>query len=309
MTVTETNQLEDTIVDEKDPFGDGSEVAFYKLDGNADDEHGDYDGTWKDSDDNNIDGTYEDGRFGKGASFDGNSYINIPDLNIDSTNTPLSISLWFKQTNNDTYRGLITDLDSEGKNGNYEISLTDSNIFRISYGVSDNGSVSGTKTFTDTLYLHHLYVKYEDNKIYIYIDNSLFEIITATNDPDLTSSRVGMIGKRYPNGQYLNGIIDQVRIFNRALTDKEVQRLYYEDKKLIELKYDELDNVPVKLEVPRPVKASKPIDLTWDKDNSIFNMSLTNVDKLNTRNLQRTLVLPEKIEEVTKITSEVYVEG
>ena len=308
VTVTETKQLEDTIIDTKDPLGDGSEKAFWKLNGNADDEHGDYNGQWKDKDDKDIDGTYDNGKFGKGAKFDGESYIDTGYKTQDLIDNN-SFSLWFKANPDDN----ANDVEFFGyRDANNKGSLAlywDNKYNRLelaSSGGSDYISVrfSNVNTIINTWI--HICGVYKDGTQTLYVNGVKIGTSDLGSDGD-DNYNIYLGYTKTDRSNKLVGLLDQIRIFNKTLTAEEVQRLYYEDKKLIELKYDKLDNTPAKLEIPRPVKASKPIDLTWDKDNSIFNMSLTDVSEINTRNLQRTLVLPEKLEEISKITSEVYV--
>lgn len=68
-----------------DFFGDGSALAQWKFDGNANDESGNYNGTAS-----NV--TYTNGQFTQAAVFNGsNSSVGIPTV---TSSYPFTVSLW-----------------------------------------------------------------------------------------------------------------------------------------------------------------------------------------------------------------------
>ncbi|MFA5098942.1 MAG: LamG domain-containing protein, partial [Candidatus Paceibacterota bacterium] len=91
----------------------------------------------------------------------------------------------------------------------YSISnLNLQNIWHYIVGVADNQSVSGPK-------------------LKIYVDGVLVGTVdrTYTGSIDATSSNL-CIGKSCALNRFLNAIIDDIRIYNRALSAAEVQALY-----------------------------------------------------------------------------------
>ena len=209
-----------------DILGDGSCVACYTMDGNANDLSGNYNGTPTAI-------TYAAGKFGQAGVFNGSSsYAALPAGIVSAlSSTGVTVSCFFKQNTINAVRGIVSDLDSSGTNGTFEITLDASNLLRISYGAAGNSAVSGTRPITDTTSVHHIVVSFSKatSNILVYLDNVLYETISAPTGVTLVNSAAGAIGRRYSGGQYFNGMIDQMRIFNRALTANDVQAVYLEE--------------------------------------------------------------------------------
>jgi len=74
----------------------------------------------------------------------------------------------------------------------------------------------------------HVVGKYDGSKGYLYKDGKLIKEQTPVRTGDLTTNTQALcIGRRGATGVYFNGIIDEVRIYNRALSQPEIKRLMY----------------------------------------------------------------------------------
>ncbi|NWF67389.1 MAG: LamG domain-containing protein, partial [Campylobacterales bacterium] len=190
-------------------------VAHYEFEGNANDSSG-----------NGNNGTeyggvgYVDGVIGKAGSFDGmDNYIS---RNIDVSETKYSVSVFFKTTSLDG--GLFQVGDGElGVNGH------DRHIYLSSGKVctrvwSDETICTGTK-YDDNSW-HNIVHKYDGTKQYIYVDGSLLATGSkGSSDFDWqTHISIGFSQDAY--NKYFNGLIDDLRIYNRALSDSEIKELY-----------------------------------------------------------------------------------
>jgi hypothetical protein len=208
-----------------DIFGDGSAVATYNLDGNANDLGGNYNGTAS-----NV--TYETGKFGQCAVFDGSSGL-IPLSNgaiVDVTND-YSISMWIKTTDTVSMNRFFDNVLSNGYLKNQVVIVLYNNDFRV-YPISSDGSYTCDGfTFSaptvENAWMHVVFnIKY-DRTYNIYL-NGINYAGTDVQNTYITSATTGTtLGKA--DGDYFNGQIDQVRIFNRALTQEEVTTLYNEN--------------------------------------------------------------------------------
>jgi len=206
-------------------------VAYYKLDGSAEDSHGNtYDGTAS-----NI--TYEFGRYGQAAVFNGSSSridINSLATVLDGQNI-VSTSLWFKSTSTSlsglfSYRGSASSAVNmlvtinRSATGDIGIDSSTSSAF-VNLGTYNGGYNDGN--------WHHVVsvINYTTGAFNVYIDNTLR--ITGTNASISrgTADKV-QLGANY-SSQYLNGSLDQVRIFSTALTDVQVSQLYNEKQDYI----------------------------------------------------------------------------
>ena len=199
-------------------------AAYYKLDNNAEDAKGSYDGA-----ESNI--TYEFGRFGQAAVFNGSSsYITtgVDSSDISMTNTSFSCWVNFTATS-----GTIMDNGGAASTGRGLILETGSGyiVWQQANGTGGQSTsiTSASNSYNDGNW-HHVVGTIDGNRVMkLYIDGNV-ESSTPTANSSATSPLYTLeIGRRaFYNSQYFNGSIDQVRIFNRALDGDEVFKLYAE---------------------------------------------------------------------------------
>ena len=234
---------EGSLKDTKDPFGDDSEIAFYKFEDNADDEHGDHNGQWKDKDGNDIDGTYDNGKFGKGAKFDGESYIDIGSLDSILSQNSYTITGWLSwESDGGTFINL-RNKDSDGSSSDCKggvFIIKDEKLQFTVKGTDDSSNITKildvsnmTKVFNFVVISHNV-----DNKaISLHINNEHITTINYSGNLIFEDDVTGLIGVHHYSDDiyrnYFNGIIDQVRIFNKILSEDEIRKLYVEDSKYI----------------------------------------------------------------------------
>ena len=221
------------IVDNYDPFG-GNGVALYQLNGDATDVSGNYNGTAT-----NV--TYGTGVFGQAGVFNGSTSA------INTTYTPTvanlrTVSLWFKT--NSTVLGAIQSVSPYGISNNYAwewIYMLSNGTIAAGYGASNGGAVymkTTTNSYNDNSW-HHLALTL--NGVYgagsfvqLYIDgNEVSTSIDTSNSGSISSItgtfRLGSRNRSGVDSNVFNGSIDQVRIFNTALTPLEIEALYTEE--------------------------------------------------------------------------------
>jgi hypothetical protein len=86
----------------------------------------------------------------------------------------------------------------------------------------DGNYIKSTITWNDGAW-HLLTVKRSSGNLYLYIDGvSAASPVASSVNYAAAATRIGAI----PNGYYFNGSIDEVRIYNRALSAEEIQLLY-----------------------------------------------------------------------------------
>ena len=207
----------DGTVDTLQVLGDTSCIATYQLDGNANDLSGNYSGQATDV-------SYGVGEFDLAGVFNGSSSKINTNLIADGTGG-FSASFWIKTTStSDTV--LITD-NTNGGSPQYSFYLAiNSNQFQVGTktGVYLIGSTTG---ITDGNW-HNVVVTYDADGIRVYVDSTTVYFY-AESSPKRDGNHPIWIGVNGTfNNQYLNGSIDQVRIFNKALNSTEVTTLYNE---------------------------------------------------------------------------------
>lgn len=212
----ETTPMEEPMSVQVDPFKDGSGKALYRLEGNALDESGNYNGT-------PTSVTYGSGRFGRCAVFNG-STSQITSSYSSSSNSVQSFSFWFK-ANASSFSSLLGCSD----NSTYGGIIVQWYLNKLQILTSNSsGNAWNSLVTTSTLAIntwHHAVVVLTGSAISVYINGVLDGSISSLSaSASLRSMWVGYGGA----GSCFNGSIDEVRIFNRALTQPEVTALYNE---------------------------------------------------------------------------------
>ena len=198
-------------------------VGYYPFNGNANDESG-----------NSNNGTatnvvYSQDRFNidyKSSLLNGNSYVTISNSsNLQSLNNVMTISGWFKPTTffNNQWYSLICKSNSFSPT-QFSIQAGPTGINFLNNGVSYQ--------FLTNINLNTWYffaIVQNQNTVNFYINNLTY---TATSPGTYTytySTNNNMeIGRDiYGATEYSNGKIDDIGIWNRALTQDEVTSLYY----------------------------------------------------------------------------------
>ena len=171
-----------------------------------------------------------EGKIGTAASFNGSSSIMY--VNGFDTTTNFSISLWFK-TSASSNQVLANNGGAEGGNIGFLWYLNSSGkiILATSSGGANFNGTPSSLSYNDGNW-HNAVLNYASNGVYsIYVDNQ--SVVSETSSRYTGSAVAGRpfaIGAWTQLNQYwFNGLIDQVRIFNKALSSSEVTTLYGEN--------------------------------------------------------------------------------
>jgi hypothetical protein len=200
-----------------DIFGDGSAVATYNLDGDANDLGGNYDGTAS-----NV--TYTDGKFGQCAVFNGTDDISIP---VIDNGTSSCISMWVKWDDSMNRTAALTGPNFGGAgSGSSDLVYCIRDTGIINY-YNNGNTKDSTVAITANVWTQIAYNRTASNTMEVYI-NGMKDITHALSGSPYNEI-FAHIGNRHRSDLGFNGQIDQVRIFNRALTSEEVTTLYNEN--------------------------------------------------------------------------------
>ncbi len=158
-------------------------------------------------------------------NFDGsNDYVEVLDSTSLRPTTGLTLSAWVKTTSSSLQRIVF-----KGDAGNQyslieSLSGGDGKVGLRAEGLSPVQVTSATAVNDGTW--HHVVAAWNGTTTVIYIDGAVSTTASQTGTPTYNSSSV-FIGNGSPaNGQYFNGTMDEVRIYNRALGATEVTALY-----------------------------------------------------------------------------------
>lgn len=208
--------------------------AYYKLDGNALDETGKHKGTEHGN-------TYVTGMYGSAAYFNGiNNYIDV-DATRNLLNSPqVSFSYWIKLDDMIHEHSVAMSSYNGGdfQNGDVLWFLNSTNTFRIQYGTgSDQGLISEFKiNFTSNEWVHICIIldstrtaRAARQKLYVNGIKIPAKLLQTNDTQDINIGNTseifrlgGFLG--HPN-RFMKGSLDEVRIYNRALTEKEIRQL------------------------------------------------------------------------------------
>lgn len=164
--------------------------------------------------------TWTAGRNGGGVSFSGNSnsYIGIPtESDFDFTNN-FTVSLWMKTASfGSAWASLVSKGDSSWSLTRFNTTNTlDFNSFSPSAN-----DLQGTANVMNDVW-HHIAIVYDGATKKIYVDGTVDAQASFTQTLSMNNFPVRIGGNaEYTSGAF-NGSVDDVRIYNKALTQAEI---------------------------------------------------------------------------------------
>jgi hypothetical protein len=180
-------------------------------------------------------GTWVAGKVGGAMSFNGtSSYIGVPSSAALNITGDITIAAWVNFARGGDYsdgseQAIVTKCFGNGAYDNPYDFRTNANLVPALNLVRANDytheSFGSGDSFIPLNSWHHVAVVEQGTAAYFYIDGILAN--TVLGGPPLTSPPVGnnypmLIGAR-SNGLYLDGLMDDVRVYNRALTSTEIK--------------------------------------------------------------------------------------
>jgi hypothetical protein len=192
--------------------------------------------TANDSSGNNNNGTlvngptWTTGKLGGALSFDGvNDYVGLGNPSSLNFSGQITFGAWIKPQANDGLRNIAAH--------GYRLSPNQEVFFRINTGSYQVGSWDGDSRVTsyaipaeDVNNWVHLVGLYDGSNWKLY-RNGVAVSSASYSVGAITVSENWAIGARGTGTErFFNGLIDDVRLYNRALSDTEIKALYYATK-------------------------------------------------------------------------------
>ena len=268
-------------------------VGYWGFNGNADDQSGN-------GNNGTVNGatltTDRYGNIGKAYNFNGSSNIQVPNSNSLQIGNQMTVSVWFTYSNlNNGVNYLLQKGSGYGcTNTGYHLSFDNNNgavpfnkVF--AYGQNDNCAGIGDNSFLDSSW-HNITIVYNPpNGNQIYFDGILQTgntsgcnncTILNTNDILTFGAPTNSLG--FQLCYNWNGTIDDIAIYNRALTQQEITNLYNANQCITNITVTDTLIINIgQLSFTDPVAWANNITIAPNPANSQININFNNITNLN----------------------------
>ena len=187
-------------------------VSWWPGDGNSNDIMGTNNGTLENG------ATFAAGMAGQSFSFDGtDDYLQVPDSASLDLTSQITIDAWINPA---ALGRRVVDKITAGASDGYLLDIWPGNV-RFIVG---NQGVNGSTPLTSGAWTH-IAATYDGSQMRVYVNGVLDGSLT-TNIAIPVNSLPLRIGADQNGSNQFNGLIDEVEIFNRALSAAEIQSIY-----------------------------------------------------------------------------------
>ena len=193
-------------------------VSYWPADGNTNDIVGPNNGSFV------APSGFASGYVGQAFSMNG-GYVSVPDSPSISLTGPFTLTAMIRINRNDIQQAIMEKYDQPGVNG-YILRLSggklaayicDPTLFGANHGIIGATTVS-------TGIWHSVAAVYDGSTLKVYLDGILDGTVATTTTPTDGAASL-KIGARGDDANVrLDGLMDEVRIYNRALSSSEIPR-------------------------------------------------------------------------------------
>lgn len=169
-----------------------------------------------------------EGRFGRGLRFTGNGYLDVPfSSSLDLSDQPFTISLWFKYGDPSAQQAFLWAYNYGGRKPQLWLRAEPArNRIRTLIGTAGSETALATPAAYNDDAWHLLTFVRDASTLATYIDGVQ---VAATQAPQgsITAGQVDgiRIGQSLGGGDSYTGVLDEVRVYDRALSSQEITKL------------------------------------------------------------------------------------
>lgn len=180
--------------------------------------------------DNSTSGWNSSGKYNNALAFDGsNDYVNVLDVNsLDITNN-ITIGAWIypKNVKSTGNKEIVSKLQSTAATYNYAFRINSNGYLSFTFKTGTDQSVTDNTQELQNNTWQHVSVVYNRVNVTFYLNGVNIYTIAKTTamTPDSNNINIGSFGNGA--GNFFNGRIDEVQIYNRSLSASEISALYY----------------------------------------------------------------------------------
>jgi hypothetical protein len=165
------------------------------------------------------------GRFGNGLAFDGASnLVTVNDATSLDLTGGMTLEAWVRPTALTGWRTILYK-ENPGVGPAWALYGSDSNAPPAVYAATATDPwrhVTGPSMLTANTWAH-VAGTYDGTTLRLYVNGALVRSAAATGEMPTTAGLLGIGGKTFGSAQFFAGVIDEVRIYNRALTQAQIQ--------------------------------------------------------------------------------------
>ncbi len=196
--------------------------------------------------------TYDCGVRGQAIRFDGvDDSIHVEGSQVIETfgTEDFTLSFYFKslnaqQTQNQTILSKRADCSNQNA---FAIRYTPATRYlNLVFSEDNTLSASISRQLSDEHCWHHIVVMRKGKEVFLYGDGFLLGSVLTSSRVDITNDnqplRMGVSSCSITDGPF-EGLLDELRIYQRALSSKELEQLYYRP--------DQMENGFISVEVPK----------------------------------------------------------
>jgi len=167
--------------------------------------------------------------YGGALNLDGiGDYVHCGNAAIFDITEQITVAVWIKvEKFEQEWQGIVTKGDTAWR------IVRDNKTDQVQFACDGVAALSGTINVNDGQW-HHILGLYDGSQIYLYVDG-LVDVSEAASGTISTNSHNLLIGeteRESGKGRYWNGLIDDVRIYNKALTQEEIEQVMRGDPTL-----------------------------------------------------------------------------
>ena len=159
------------------------------------------------------------GRFGSALSFDGlNDRVTVPDSSSLDLTTGMTLEAWLRPQSTKSWQtGVMKETSSNVAYGLYGTSRSNRPSGQIGKSSTTGPSALPADQWS------HVAVTYDRSALRLYVNGNQVSSKGLTASIPTSSSPLGIGGNGVFSDQFFKGLIDEVRVYNRALSASEIQ--------------------------------------------------------------------------------------
>jgi hypothetical protein len=174
------------------------------------------------------------GRSSYALSFNGSSsHVSIPASSaLEMGNSGVTIATWVRNEVSYTSEKMLLEHSVWGASNTYQLTTFGNSTLAFNFPSlhGNDGSLTTSFNFSDGAW-HHVVAAFDDagNSVSLYVDGTLRNSKTSNQSIGVAGPSPTYIGSRGGSSHFFPGQLDDVRIYNRALTPADVSELFNMD--------------------------------------------------------------------------------